>query len=248
MNTLIFIAALPVIALLIFVYVRDIDKEPHRLLLKLFLFGCLTTVGALILELAIDQLFLPSDGIYYSYSGFFMSILLGVALVEEGLKWIVVFLIGYKSEEFNHHYDAIVYAVFVSLGFALVENIEYVFAYGASTGIVRGFTAIPCHACNAMFMGYFFGRAKTCAAQGNASLEKFHLAMSIIVPTFTHGVYDFLLMAAEATESTSLGIASVVYMIVFFAIAFWIVNRVSKVEYNFDGTPARHDRELPYTR
>ena len=48
-----------------------------------------------------------------------------------------------------------VYAVFVSLGFALWENISYVLHFGFQTAIVRSLTAIPGHACFGVFMGAF---------------------------------------------------------------------------------------------
>jgi hypothetical protein len=44
---------------------------------------------------------------------------------------------------FSQKFDGIVYAVFVSMGFAAIENIMYVFDYGYQTGLVRAFTAVP---------------------------------------------------------------------------------------------------------
>ena len=52
------------------------------------------------------------------------------AIPEEVAKFVMLYLLVWKSKELNHHYDGIVYSVFVSLGFALIENILYVFQGG----------------------------------------------------------------------------------------------------------------------
>ena len=56
--------------------------------------------------------------------------------------------------------DALVYGVAASLGFAVIENWEYIL--GAESleaaryvALLRGFTAIPLHALAGVFMGFF---------------------------------------------------------------------------------------------
>jgi RsiW-degrading membrane proteinase PrsW (M82 family) len=66
----------------------------------------------------------------------------------------------YNNKNFNEPFDGIVYAVIVSMGFATIENIIYVFQYGFATGILRLFTAVPAHAAFGILMGYFLGKAK----------------------------------------------------------------------------------------
>ena len=66
-----------------------------------------------------------------------------VAPAEELGKFIVLRSITWKNKHFNYSYDAIVYAVFVSLGFAALENITYVFGSGVGTAFLRMFTAVP---------------------------------------------------------------------------------------------------------
>ena len=55
--------------------------------------------------------------------------------------------------------DGIVYGVTVSLGFATLENIYYVFAgFDDPLGVayLRAFSAVPAHALFGVFMGYYF--------------------------------------------------------------------------------------------
>jgi RsiW-degrading membrane proteinase PrsW (M82 family) len=110
-----------------------------------------------------------------------------VALVEEFSKYVIVKLYAQKNKEFNESFDGIVYAVFVSMGFAALENVLYVFQYGVATGITRAFTAVPAHAVFGVLMGYFMGKAKF-------SENKFILNITgLLLATIFHGAYDFFL-------------------------------------------------------
>lgn len=88
------------------------------------------------------------------------SLFVIVAIAEESSKYFFLKKRTWNNPEFNCQYDGVVYAVFVSLGFALWENINYVLSYGFSTAIVRAITAIPGHACFGVFMGVFYGLAR----------------------------------------------------------------------------------------
>ena len=54
--------------------------------------------------------------------------------------------------------SGIVYAVMVSMGFATLENILYVYSYGYETGVLELLLAVPAHATFAVLMGYFMGK------------------------------------------------------------------------------------------
>ena len=62
-------------------------------------------------------------------------------------------------------------------------------------GITRALLAVPGHACDSIFMGYYLTLAKQAMIQGNTSLENTNKIKSIIVPTILHGFYDFCLFA-----------------------------------------------------
>ena len=95
-----------------------------------------------------------------SISQQFIKAFIVVALVEEFSKYIIVKYYAQNNREFNEPFDGIVYAVMVSMGFAALENVLYVYQYGSSTGITRAFTAVPAHATFGILMGYFMGKAK----------------------------------------------------------------------------------------
>ena len=193
-----FLAIIPVVSIMLYVYSKDRNKEPTKLLAKLFLFGIVSTFLTLAISEIMEVIFpiFKEDPEKLSFLNAVISVFIGIALVEELSKWIMAYLIGYKSEELDEIYDSIVYAMFVSLGFACFENILYVFDYQSiAIGVVRGILSVPGHACYGLYMGYFLAMAKLYSKKGRPELEKLYLALSLIVPTILHGVYDFCLMA-----------------------------------------------------
>ena len=187
---LIFISILPVIIIGAFIYKKDKEKEPTGLLIKLFLFGVLSCIPAAIIESIVSLFF--GDVNAMSLPLLFVYVSLGIAFIEELVKWIVVYRHGYNSKEFNHVYDALVYCAFVSLGFACFENILYVFSEASlEIGLLRAVTAIPGHVCNAIVMGDYLGSAKTYQLFHEEKKERAYLLLSLLLPTFTHAVYDY---------------------------------------------------------
>lgn len=183
------LATAPIIALMLFVYLKDkYEREPLGLCLKIALFGAIATAPILLFEILISKFeyVLGNSQITIAFWHSFMV----AGLVEETFKFLVIYLFIWKNKNFNEPFDGIVYAVFASLGFALVENILYVFQNGAGTGFLRAFTAVPAHTMFGITMGYFFGIAKF-SNSNKTSL----LATSLIVPIVIHGFYDFILMS-----------------------------------------------------
>ena len=66
-----------------------------------------------------------------------------VAVVEEGAKFAMLKRRTWNDMNFNYRFDGIVYAVFVSLGFAAFENIGYVLGYGLSGSPRQGAAGDP---------------------------------------------------------------------------------------------------------
>lgn len=177
------IAVTPSIVLLLFIAHHDVnEKEPAGLLLKLFMLGVLSVIPAVILEFMVQ---FPT----YNYFDIFAYAFFGVALIEEGVKFMAVKLALKRAKSFDEVFDGIIYCVYVSLGFATIENILYVLQYGTSTGLVRAITAVPAHAVFAVSMGYFMGIIK--AGRGG-TVNRF---LVLFAPTLLHAIYDFILFA-----------------------------------------------------
>jgi RsiW-degrading membrane proteinase PrsW (M82 family) len=184
---LIIIALAPVIIIAIYIYIRDkYEREPLRLLLISLLVGCIITIPVVFIE---ELLMVPTK----AYKGLVSAVWGGfvvAALTEELFKFIALYLLIWKNRHFNEKFDGIVYACFISLGFAGVENILYVTNGGMSVGITRAFTAIPAHALFGVLMGYQFGLARFYPKERN-----WRLFLAVCLPILLHGIYDFILMS-----------------------------------------------------
>lgn len=188
----VYIAIIPSLLLCLYVYHMDVvEKEPIHLLFVLFFLGVLITVPARYVE----QLLLSVTGLStINYFDSFLLAFLVIAVVEEGYKFLVLLIAVWKNKNFDYKYDAIVYSVFISLGFATLENILYVQNTGLSVAIWRGIISVPAHAFYAIASGFFFGLAKECSSKKEKSKTILFLFLSILVPIILHGIFDFLLL------------------------------------------------------
>ena len=216
-------AVIPAIFLLVKVEKADrLEKESPRLLLSLVLFGIVATAVAFLGEWAgmalLNKLF-PEGGTLYSILLFFGV----VAFSEEGAKYVLLKRRTWKEPEFNCQFDGVVYGVFVSLGFALWENINYVLSLGLSTALIRAVTAIPGHACFGVFMGTWYGMAKRRAAAGDEEGSKRMRTRALLVPALLHGFYDF----SASAESEAMSIVFLVFVVLMFVTAYRLVKHVS---------------------
>lgn len=182
------LALAPGLFIAVYIYLQDkYEREPIGLLLRYFFFGMLSIVPAILLETIGGGVFNDASSVL---SHLFHAFVV-VGFSEELSKFIFVRM-AYKRPEFNEPFDGIVYAVMVSLGFATLENVMYVYNYGMDTALVRMFTAVPAHAANGVIMGYFFGLAK---------FRKEHstrlLLQGLFWASFFHGAYDFCLFVNE---------------------------------------------------
>lgn len=182
---LIVLSLAPVLIIAGYVYFRDkYEKEPIRLLLLSLFFGALIVIPVMF----VGQFF---DGFTSIFVGLFAAAwkaFIVAAFTEELFKFLALYLLIWKSREFNDKFDGIVYAVFVSLGFAAVENVLYVLGNGYGTGIMRAVTAVPAHAIFGVTMGFYFGMAKFYVKQQQRLKQK-----ALLYPIILHGIYDFIL-------------------------------------------------------
>lgn len=213
-------ASLPALVILIYVYVKDrTEREPGRLLLKLFFLGFLAAVFAIIAELIGDVL-LKKMTFASEDLEIFIRYMFVVALSEEFFKYILMRKATWKNPNFNCSYDGVVYAVFTSLGFAVLENLFYIINGGFSTALIRAVTAIPGHASFGVFMGVFYSFAKRQKSKGNHTASSIFEILAVALPVLVHGIYDY---------STTLGNIwlFIGFIIVLFVVSFILIRRMS---------------------
>ena len=217
-------AVIPAVVLLVKVYKVDhLDKESPRLLWNLVVRGVIATVFAMLTEWIgefVLSSFVQEQTVLYNFLLYFIV----VAVSEEGFKYLLMKQRTWKEPEFNFQFDGVVYAVFVSLGFALWENISYVLMYGFGTALIRAVTAVPGHACFGVFMGAWYGLAKKYESYGMHSQSKTCRVVALLSSIVLHGCYDF----TASIENQNYAWIFVAFVVVMFIVAFRLVKKLSQ--------------------
>ncbi|MBQ4543293.1 MAG: PrsW family intramembrane metalloprotease [Clostridia bacterium] len=207
-------AILPALILCIYVYKKDrVEKEPAGLLITLLISGMAIVYPAAEIETFVIGV------LERVFAGFNMNspivnrafiaaeMFLIVAVTEEGLKYICLNFFTKNNKEFNCIFDGLIYAVFVSLGFALLENVMYVLSYGWTNALLRGIMSVPGHMFFAVMMGYYYSLGKI--ADKAQELESYYQIKglidstqpgfnskslrikSFVIPVVLHGTYNY---------------------------------------------------------
>ena len=216
-------AVIPAAALMVYVYKADkLEKEPTPLLWRLILQRVISTALAVFTERVGAQVlssFIRPNTLLYQIVFYFLV----VGLSEEGFKYLLLKRRTWNSPYFNCRFDGVVYAVFVSMGFALWENIDYVVMYGLETAFVRALTAVPGHACFGVFMGAWYGLAKSHERHGHAEYSKVSRYLAVICPVLLHGLYDLI----ATLDRGELSLVFVGFIAVMFLAAYRTVKKLS---------------------
>lgn len=276
-NTIALICAalLPAIALCIYVFIKDrAEKEPIGLLLLLFALGAAICFPAAVIEgvliSVIDSIFVPlgvqpGEGFMPQTVMDHLYLLvyncIGVALVEEGLKFAVLVLVTKKNKHFNSLFDGIIYAVFVSLGFAALENVLYVTQYGWGNAVTRAILSVPGHMFFSVMMGYYYSiwhvinkaavleqaifntipSPDPSVPAFNSKKERW---LCLLVPISFHGFYNFCCSAGGIFTMVLLGF--VIFMYIY---CFGKIRKVSKADCSDDTMSAEAlMRKYPFLR
>ncbi|MCR5772435.1 MAG: PrsW family intramembrane metalloprotease [Butyrivibrio sp.] len=225
-GILIAAAVIPAIFLMIKVYRSDkLERESPYMLWNLVKAGIFSSLLALLEERILSVILgytVPQQSPLYNIILYFGI----VAFAEESSKYLLMKRTTWKSWEFNCQFDGVVYAVFVSLGFALWENISYVMMYGFGTAIVRAVTAIPGHACFGVFMGIFYGIAKRYDYRRNEAMSRIMRMLAVVIPALLHGAYDYI----ATMESQNGNGYFIVFVAIMFIISYIMVGKASKAD------------------
>lgn len=189
MQTLILLASAPILACAFYIFIRDkYEKEPINLLIVGLSLGAVSTIPILYVEKFFINInpFIEHTKYYDIYKSYVIA-----GFTEEIFKFTILLFLIYRNKNFNERFDGIVYAVFISLGFALVENILFVtndnFG-GVNTGINRAIFSVPAHMLYGVSMGYYFALMKY---ESNKIFK--NITLALFNPIFIHGTFDYIL-------------------------------------------------------
>lgn len=220
MLSLLALSLAPGVAIIFYIYSKDkYDREPFENLFISFLLGVIGTVPASLIQRML-QPELDRFMSTYSLTYYFLWAFVLVAFSEEGCKYLALRLYSYRRKAFNEPLDGIVYSVIVSMGFATLENVLYVFQHGFATGVLRMFLSVPAHACFGVLMGYHTGLAKFDPARA-----QLHLWKGVLLAVFFHGSFDFFLFLQNNPKVTHY--IPEVLLVISALISYWIAIRLS---------------------
>ena len=217
------ISLIPSIGICIFVYFKDKkEKEPLWLLGLLFAVSAAAYIPLYYLGDVINGLFIKifgsdfksiAGGGYawtdtksmYLHNG--LCALIGIALVEELARWLILYFFTNKSKYFNCTFDGVVYSVVVSMGAVLARNLRIAFASGWDQFVLRFAQSFPWYLLFGIVMGVFYTLWHTkrhanrtenrLIDEGKLKKNKigypvFTLILSILVPVLLHAAYSFV--------------------------------------------------------
>jgi len=221
---------LPSIIWLLFYLRRDVHPESNKMVLKIFFFGALVAIPAIFLEIGFfkisGELNLPP------HSLFILNTFIGVALVEEFLKYLVVQNQVLKCREFDEPIDAMLYMIISALGFAALENILILSQLGPGfllgrtleISVFRFLGATVLHALASGTIGYFLSlsfykkRGRT-----------IFVALGLIIATALHGFYNYYIMKGEGNLKIFVPLAILTGLAIFIALGIKRLQKISKL-------------------
>ncbi len=197
-NSIAYIAigVLPSVIWLLYYLRKDVHPESNRMVLKIFFYGILIVVPAALIEIGIEKglnkLNLPF-AFFIIVEGF-----LGVALIEELAKYLVVRHWVLRHPEFDEPVDVMLYMIISALGFAAAENImlflgrQGIFYWSQTLNLAIGrfITTTFLHALVSGFFGYFLALAIF-----DRKKQKRYLFTGLIIATLLHGLYNFSIIS-----------------------------------------------------
>lgn len=187
-------ALLPAILLWFYIWKKDAQPEPASWLLKAIIWGVAICIPVALLEMGIQSiLFGAGGGEPSSLLDATMRAFLVAALPEESFKLLVLWFVLRRNPYFDEHFDGIVYAVCVGLGFAAIENLFYIFGEEEwmSVAISRALLAVPGHYAFAVLMGYYYSVYHFVDRSAKTAV------CILLAPVMAHGIYDAIVFCGQ---------------------------------------------------
>ena len=184
---------LPVVFWSVYHYHKDRAlPEPVSHLLLAFVLGCMAAGISQLLYLGLEPLGLRFDAsalALTSSAKLFAYAVLAIGPIEEVAKLIPFVLVVLRLEKFDEPMDGIIYASFIGLGYAAVENWQYLDYLTTTEAYARGFASPVVHMVFASIWGHWIAQAHLDSRSVPAAA-----AGSLAIAAGLHGIYDFIVI------------------------------------------------------
>ena len=210
---------LPPVLWLMFYLHEDRHPEPKRLLLLTFVGGMASVALAIVSECLFMQIQQESCRQEISYTRQNILIFfLGIAFIEEYVKYLAVKLLILRRKDFDEPVDAMIYLMTAALGFAAIENVFFVLPIfqenlrlGLEVTTNRFLGANLLHALSSAIVGFFLARAWFSPYRRHA------VAIGIIIASLFHASFNYLILIRSGLHQGTL------YLVLLLAIMAVIV-------------------------
>ena len=197
----------PPVLWLMFYLRQDRHPEPKLLLFMTFIGGIVSVALAIAGECAFVQLIdggSCQDGVNYAKQNVFV-IFLGIAFIEEYIKYLVVKLLVVRRKDFDEPVDSMIYMMTAALGFAAAENALFIFPVfqqsilmGLEITTNRFLGANLLHALSSAIVGFFLARAWF-------SPHRHHfIALGVIIASLLHALFNYLILIHDGLSEGTL--------------------------------------------
>ena len=152
------ITTIPGLILLFLFFLRDKIREPFSMVISTFAMAFIITMPLDLLIQIVDPLLysLFDNQYFYSFRSFFRA-----AFLEEFLKFSVLFYYVSKHHEFNEFVDGIIYGAAIGLGYAVAENLGYIYFtsdYNLTSLALHRLQPMISHTLFGIIMGILFSK------------------------------------------------------------------------------------------
>ena len=225
---------LPSVIWLLFYLRKDVHPEPKSEVIKIFFWGMLIAIPAVFLEMGIFQAF-GKLGEFFHWSHFLIAIFnifIGVALIEEVLKYLVVREGILKNPEFDEPIDLVLYMIIAALGFAALENIlilfrlgpAFLFSQALEISALRFLGATFLHALCSGTLGFFLA-----ISFFETSKRRQFFSLGLGISIVLHGFYNFSILKIEGPFQFLIPIMILVGLAAFLSFGFKKLKKLKSV-------------------
>ena len=188
----------------------DPQKEPGKQLMRAVWYGVGICFPVALFEQVVQTMLFGQGGHPTTLFDTTATAFLVAAIPEEAFKLLALWLVLRHNPYFDEHFDGIVYAVCVGLGFAAFENVGYVLSGSGNwvmVAVSRSLLAVPGHYAFAVLMGYYYSLYHFV----NRSTR--NKVLILLAPVLAHGLYDTFCMST--TISPVVGSVAAILMVFF---------------------------------
>jgi len=228
------------ISLLWYQYLTWLDifeRERLKYILLVFLMSCSSIFLVYPMSDAIEI------ALHFQLNGDFWNdwwyCVIAIGLVEEIVKIIPFLIILRFTKQINEPFDYILYGSVSALGFAFIENIQYLFHSNLTAVYGRAMFASVAH----MFFTSVICYGMVIAKHRNYSWKKYALPVFLVLAALAHGFYDFWLINPIANQYYL-----ITTLFLLFSIHLWVTmkNNLINISSFFDRSITLNNSSFKY--